>query len=87
MQSFDKNSNIDPSLISLIPMGKRKSHCDSSEGEDFDFDDNNFSDSSSSGVEVVEEDMCQPIILGKKAHHSDYDKASTSDFWVAKWAR
>jgi hypothetical protein len=37
-------------------MGKRKSHRDSSEGEDFGFDDDNFSEDSS-GVEVVEEDM------------------------------
>jgi hypothetical protein len=65
-------------------MGKRKSYRDSSEGEGFDFDDNDDFSEDSSGVEVVEEDTWQPIVLGKKAHRSEYDKASKSDFWIAK---
>ena len=66
---------------SILTMGRqRKSHHESSEGEDFDFDDaNEFLDSE---VEVIEEDNWQPIVLGQNAKHTDYEKASKSDFWI-----
>ncbi len=62
-------------------MGKKqKSRHDSSGGEDFDFDaTNDFSEDSSSEVEIIEKDTWQPIVLGQKARHDEYDKASKSD--------
>jgi len=61
---------------------KRKSHRESSEGEDFDFDD--ASDFSGSEVDVIEEDKWQPVVLGPNAKRTDYEKASKSDLWITK---
>jgi hypothetical protein len=61
---------------------RRKSRHESSEGEDFDFDDGD--EFSGSEVDVIKEDNWQPIVLGQNAKRTDYEKASKSDLWITK---
>jgi hypothetical protein len=52
----------------------RKQHADSSEGEGFDFEDDNFDTSSSDGVEMI--DTWQSVVLGPEAKRSDFERVS-----------
>jgi len=55
---------------------QRRQPAESSEGENFNFDRDDFNDSSSD--EVQAEDTWQPVVLGPTAKRTEFEKVSCS---------